>query len=184
MMGTEMFEACTHTVRVQDGSGGPAGLKQRSESSEPGRDCMERSTIGPPCFFGAQSWFAKNTACRSLAPPRQAAGRVVVSCSWSVPRSHLFLWLRGLALSVAESCRCRRVWSASAPCWACPKRSEPSSWPPGEGDVAGSAQGCQHCDGNAGEARGSLLHLCLHVLQVCCCLWELKGFFWPAGTQN
>lgn len=54
----EKFEAGTHTVRVQDGSEGLTGLKPRSESSEPGRDWMERSVIGP-ChvlvFFGAQS---------------------------------------------------------------------------------------------------------------------------------
>ena len=51
-MGMSKFEAGTQTVRVQDGSGGPAGLKPRSEPSEPGRDCTQRSMIGPSCFFG------------------------------------------------------------------------------------------------------------------------------------
>lgn len=32
MMGMGNFEAGTHTTRVQNGSGGPAGLKPRSES--------------------------------------------------------------------------------------------------------------------------------------------------------
>lgn len=93
MMGMGNFEARTHPARVQNGSGGPAGLKPRSESSEPGRDCTERSTVGLSWFFGAQSGFAENTARRSPAPPQQAAGRVFVSCSWSVTRSHLCLWL-------------------------------------------------------------------------------------------
>lgn len=93
IMGMEKFEAGTHTVRVQDGSGGPAALELSSESSEPRRECVERSAIGLLCFWGAQSWFAKNTACRSPAPPRQAAGVVLVSCSGSVTRSHLCWWL-------------------------------------------------------------------------------------------
>lgn len=92
-MGTGEFETVTHTVRVQDGSGRPAGLKPRSESSEPGRDRVERRAIGPSWFFGARSRFAKNTARHSLAPPGRAAGRVFVRCSWSGTGSHLGLWL-------------------------------------------------------------------------------------------
>lgn len=42
-MGMEKFEAGTHTVRVQGGSEGPAAFKL---SSEPGREGVERSTIG------------------------------------------------------------------------------------------------------------------------------------------
>lgn len=45
-MGMEKFEAGTHTVRVQGGSEGPAAFKLSSESSEPGTEGVERSTIG------------------------------------------------------------------------------------------------------------------------------------------
>ena len=72
--------------------------------------------MGHHVFLGAQSWFAKNTACRSLAPPRQAAGRVFVSCSWSVTRSHLCLWLgaaRACSFSSCELSLRQRVVSLS-----------------------------------------------------------------------
>lgn len=93
MMRMEKSEADTHTMWVQAGRGGPTGLKPRSQSSAPGRDCKERSTMGPLWVFGVQSWFAKNAACHSPASPRRAAAWVFVSCSWRVTHSHLGLWL-------------------------------------------------------------------------------------------
>lgn len=103
------------------------------------------------------------------------------------------LGLRGLGLSVLESCH--QLWGVPLlivgchwPLWGAiglsrtpslPKRGSELSSGSWEGDVAGSAQGGQHCDGNVGGACGISVPVSYKGAAVS---GGLKGFFWSSGT--